>query len=79
MVVLVPHGTVRLSAAGAARVVVVGGAPFPEPRHIWWNYVSSSEARIERAKQDWRLRRGEPAGPFPLVPGDETDFIPLPE
>jgi redox-sensitive bicupin YhaK (pirin superfamily) len=79
MVVLVPHGAVRLSAAGAARVVVVGGAPFPEPRHIWWNYVSSSEARIEQAKEDWRLRRGDPAGPFPLVPGDETDFIPLPE
>jgi redox-sensitive bicupin YhaK (pirin superfamily) len=79
MVVLVPHGAVRLSATGAARVVVVGGAPFPEPRHIWWNYVSSSEARIEQAKEDWRLRRGDPAGPFPLVPGDETDFIPLPE
>ena len=58
---------------------VVGGAPFPEPRHLWWNFVSSSEERLEQAKRDWRERRGDPAGPFPLVPGDEVEFIPLPD
>ncbi|MBN8281076.1 MAG: hypothetical protein J0M16_10745, partial [Gammaproteobacteria bacterium] len=42
------------------------------PRHIWWNFVSSSEARIEQARQDWRLGR------FPAVPGD-AEFIPLPD
>jgi hypothetical protein len=42
-------------------------------RHVWWNFVSSSAARIEQAKADWN------AGRFGKVPGDETEFIPLPE
>ena len=42
------------------------------PRHVWWNFVSSSAERIEQAKADWK------AGRFPPVPG-ETEFIPLPE
>jgi hypothetical protein len=42
------------------------------PRHIWWNFVSSSRERIEQAKEDWR------AGRFALVPGDEKEKIPLP-
>ena len=79
MLVLVPDAPVRLAAERGARFVVVGGEPFPEPRHLWWNFASSSEARLEQAKRDWRLRRGQPDGPFPLVPGDESDFIPLPE
>jgi hypothetical protein len=41
-------------------------------RHIWWNFVSSSKARIEQAKNDWRQ------GDFEPVPG-ETEFIPLPD
>ena len=59
--------------------MLLAGDRFPEPRHIWWNFVSSSEARLEQAKRDWRERRGDPGGPFPLIPGDETEFIPLPE
>jgi hypothetical protein len=43
------------------------------PRHIWWNFVSSSQERIDQAKADWRAKR------FALVPGDEKEFIPLPE
>jgi hypothetical protein len=42
------------------------------PRHIWWNFVSSSQERIRQAKEDWSRRR------FALVPGDEKEFIPLP-
>jgi redox-sensitive bicupin YhaK (pirin superfamily) len=72
-------GRVRLEAEGASRFVVVGGDPFPEPRHLWWNFVSTSEERLEQAKRDWRERRGDPDGPFPLVPGDGEEFIPLPE
>ena len=79
MLLFRPGRRAHLHAETASRFVVVGGDPFPEPRHIWWNFVSSSEARIEQARRDWRDRRGEPAGPFPLVPGDETEFIPLPE
>ena len=79
MLVLVPDVPVRLASERGARFVVVGGDPFPEPRHLWWNFASSSEARLEQAKRDWLVRRGQPDGPFPLVPGDETEFIPLPE
>jgi Pirin C-terminal cupin domain len=43
------------------------------PRHVWWNFVSSSTERIEQAKADWKAAR------FRKVPGDETEFIPLPE
>jgi redox-sensitive bicupin YhaK (pirin superfamily) len=79
MLVLAPRATAHVSSAGGARFVVVGGQPFPEPRHLWWNFASSSEERLEQAKRDWRDRRGDPGGPFPLVPGDADEFIPLPE
>ena len=59
-----------LEAETEARVIVIGGASVG-PRHIWWNFVSSSEARIERAKRDWvEMRMG-------TVPGDD-ELIPLP-
>jgi len=62
--------TVALEAKTEARVIVIGGASVG-PRHIWWNFVSSSEARIERAKRDWaEMRMGS-------VPGDD-ELIPLP-
>lgn len=56
-----------------ARLLVLGGAAMDGPRHIWWNFVSSSRERIEQAKADWEARR------MPLVPGDEAEWIPLPE
>jgi redox-sensitive bicupin YhaK (pirin superfamily) len=60
-----------LRAERPAHVVLIGGEPVSE-RHIWWNFVSSSEARIARAKRDWA------AGAFAPVPG-ESEWIPLPE
>lgn len=62
-----------LEAAAPSRVMLLGGARLEGSRHIWWNFVSSSEARIEQAKRDWRERL------FPKVPGDEIEFVPLPE
>jgi redox-sensitive bicupin YhaK (pirin superfamily) len=62
----------RLRATSSARVLLLGGQPLDGARHIYWNFVSSSSARIERAKRDWAERR------FPLVPGDEDEFVPLP-
>jgi redox-sensitive bicupin YhaK (pirin superfamily) len=61
-----------VDAAAPAKVMLPGGAPLEGHRHIWWNYVSSSKERIERAKADWR------DGRIPLPPG-ETEFIPLPD
>jgi len=71
LVILRPRQQVIVSAPGAARVLLLGGATMDGPRHIWWNLVSSSPERIEQAKVDWA------AGRFPKVPG-ETEFIPLP-
>ncbi len=64
---------ISMYAEYPARVILFGGAPLDGPRHIWWNFVSSSRERIERAKQDWK------DGAFGLIPGDDQEFIPLPE
>ena len=68
-----PGDAITVTAASDARVVLVGGAAMDGPRHIWWNFVSSRKDRIEQAKADWK------AGRFDTVPGDESEFIPLPE
>ena len=73
-----PGQRVHLHADDGCRFVLLSGDPFPEPRHLYWNFASSSLERIEQAKRDWRERRGDIDGPFPLVPGDEREFIPLP-
>ena len=52
--------------------VVLGGDTLPEPRFMYWNFVSTSKERIERAKDDWQEQR------FDGVPGD-TSFVPLPQ
>jgi hypothetical protein len=53
--------------------MLLGGAPLDGERHLWWNFVAADRARIERARQDWA------EGRFGVVPGDEQEFIPLPE
>ena len=73
MLVLHPRASVVIQAASKANVMLVGGAPIDGARHIFWNFVSSSKERLEQAKADWR------EGRFPKVPGDEVEFIPLPE
>jgi redox-sensitive bicupin YhaK (pirin superfamily) len=73
MLVLKPGARVVVHAETAANVMLVGGAPLDGSRHIFWNFVASSKDRIDRAKSEWR------EGRFPKVPGDEVEFIPLPE
>lgn len=72
LLVLKPTTPVTVTALEASRVVVLGGEPMDGPRHIWWNFVSSSKERIGQAKADWS------AGRFDLVP-DESERVPLPE
>jgi len=69
--VLAPGHEARLSGDG--RVMLMGGGAFTTPRHVYWNFVSSSRDRLNQAKEDWKARR------FPLVPGDEEEFIPFPD
>jgi redox-sensitive bicupin YhaK (pirin superfamily) len=70
LAVLDPGTTPVLRAEANSRVMLLGGEPLG-PRFVWWNFVSSSRERIERAKHDWSH------GKFDAVPG-ETEFIPLP-
>ena len=72
LLVLPTGAIVTLRAISVARLIVLGGEPMDGPRHIWWNFVSSSKDRIEQAKRDWKQGR------FPVVPG-EVEFVPLPE
>jgi redox-sensitive bicupin YhaK (pirin superfamily) len=72
MAVFTPGRTVLIEALEASVVMLLGGEPLGE-RHIWWNFVSSSRARIEQAKADWV------AGRIPLPPHDHDEIIPLPE
>ena len=62
-----------LRAVSAGRAMLFGGAPLDGERHLWWNFVSTRRERIEQAKADWR------DGRFGTVPGDEAEFIPLPD
>jgi redox-sensitive bicupin YhaK (pirin superfamily) len=73
LLVFKPGDKITLTAATDTHFVILGGAPMDGPRHIWWNFVSSRKDRIEQAKADWK------AGHFGKVPGDEIEFIPLPE
>jgi redox-sensitive bicupin YhaK (pirin superfamily) len=72
LLVLYPGDIVVIAANAPARLLLFGGEPMDGPRHLWWNFVSSSRERIEAAKQDWK------AGRFGTVVGD-SEFIPLPE
>ena len=52
--------------------MLMGGQAFTTRRYVFWNFVSSSRDRINQAKEDWKALR------FPLIPGDDQEFIPLP-
>lgn len=73
MVVFRPGDRLAIKALAPTRLILLGGETMDGPRHIWWNFVSSSKERIEQAKNDWKL------GHFDKVFGDEEDFIPLPD
>jgi redox-sensitive bicupin YhaK (pirin superfamily) len=71
--ILAPGVAMTLTATTDARVMLLGGEAFATKRHVWWNFVSSDRERINQAKADWK------AGAFPKVPGDEAEWIPIPE
>ena len=73
LLVFKPGDRISILAIDQARVMIVGGEPMDGQRHIWWNFVSSSKERIDQAKEEWKTGR------FDTVPGDDKEFIPLPE
>jgi hypothetical protein len=79
MMVFRPGDRIGLKAGPqGARVMLLGGATLEGPRYIWWNFVASSKERIEAAKEAWRQGDWQ-HGRFRLPPGDDAEFIPLPE
>ena len=72
LLVFRPGDRITVRATQPARMMFLGGDALEGPRHIWWNFVSSSKERIEQAKEDWKTGR------FAPVP-NEHEFIPLPE
>ncbi len=73
LLVFRPGDPIVVGSERGAHVMLFGGASLGSRRYIWWNFVSSSKERIEQAKNEWKTGR------FDIVPGDEEEFIPLPE
>ena len=71
--ILRPGVAATLRSDSGARVMLCGGEAFATPRHVWWNFVSSSRERINEAKRAWQ------AGELAKVPGDDKEWIPIPE
>ncbi|SIT58267.1 Pirin-like protein CC_3178 [Mesorhizobium prunaredense] len=73
LLVFRPGDEIVVSSERGAHFMLFGGASLGSKRYIWWNFVSSSKERIEQAKEEWKTGR------FDIVPGDEEEFIPLPD
>lgn len=71
--VLRPGVAVTLMSVDGGRIVLCGGEAFTTPRHVWWNFVASTKERLMQAREDWEAMR------FPLIPGDDAEFIPIPQ
>ncbi|PWJ85433.1 hypothetical protein C7441_103291 [Pseudaminobacter salicylatoxidans] len=73
LLVFRPGDEIVVGSEHGAHFMLFGGASLGSRRYIWWNFVSSSRERIEQAKEEWKTGR------FDIVPGDEKEFVPLPE
>ena len=79
MAIFRPGDAITLKAGEhGARLMLLGGETLNGPRYLWWNFVASSKERIEAAKNAWHQGDWE-HGRFKLPPGDDREFIPLPE
>jgi len=68
----VVRGAACIVAREASRVMILGGPPLGH-RYMDWNFVASSQAAIDRARAAWKAQT------FPKIPGDDQEFVPLPE
>lgn len=79
MMVFRPGDAITIKAGGhGARLMLLGGETLDGPRYIWWNFVASSQEKIDAAKQAWAEGDWND-GRFQLPPGDTVEFIPLPD
>jgi redox-sensitive bicupin YhaK (pirin superfamily) len=73
LLVFRPGDRITVKAMRPARLMFLGGTALEGPRYLWWNFVSSRKERIEQAKEEWKRSK------FAPIPGDDKEFIPLPE
>jgi len=73
MLVFRPGSDMYVKACDDVHMIVLGGAAMDGPRYIWWNFVSSSVEQIKSGAEDWHNKK------FAIIPGDEKEFIPLPD
>ncbi len=60
-----------LAASGPARLLLIGGAPFPEPVTMFWNFVGRSREELAGAARGWNAddgRFGTVASPLARIP-----------
>ena len=48
----------RFEVADAARALLLGGVPFPEPILMWWNFVGRSREELSEARRQWTADDG---------------------
>jgi redox-sensitive bicupin YhaK (pirin superfamily) len=78
MMVFRPGDPITVNAGErGARLMLLGGETMNGPRHLWWNFVASSQERIEAAKEAWAQGDWD-HGRFRLPPDDNQEFTPLP-
>lgn len=55
---------IDISSDDAARVLLIGGAPFGEDILLWWNFVARTQEELAEATEDWNAGRrfGEVSG-----------------
>lgn len=72
LIVFKPEQSITINVRSKTIGMLLGGQKLPEPRHMFWNFVSTDKDKIESAKNRWKSKM------FPKVI-DETDIVPLPE
>jgi redox-sensitive bicupin YhaK (pirin superfamily) len=70
-------GNFEINALEDSQIMLLGGKSLGE-RHIFWNFVSSTKEKIEEAKLEWAQGPGDSTSRFPKIPGDDAEYIPLP-
>lgn len=71
MLVSKENDSCKVIISEGAHILIFGGQPFEEERHIFWNFISSDKQKISLAKERWKTKD------FEMVP-EENDYIPLP-
>jgi redox-sensitive bicupin YhaK (pirin superfamily) len=66
----------EFTTQGTTTVYLFGGTPFEEERFMFWNFVHSDKGVLEQAKAHWKSQNLQV---FPKIPGDDKDYVPLPE